>query len=150
MLEQELLERLAAPRDDQIDLVAQLQQVDQSLPVLAGHELDAVAGQPGLEGRPGDDLGQDPVGAVGVAASAQDHGVAGLEAEGGGVDGDVGPGLVDHRDDPERHAHLLDLQPFGSPPALDHLAHRVGQRGDVAQAAGDTPQPLLRPAAAGR
>ena len=34
-------------------------------------------------------------------------------------------------------------RPSGRPPPRDDLAHRVGQRGDVAQAAGDAPQALL-------
>ena len=89
-----------------------------------------------LQGRPGDDLGEDAIGAVGVAAAAQDDGVAGLEAESGGVDGHVGPGLVHHRDDPERHPDPLDLQSLGRPPPGDDLPHRIGQGGDVAQAAG--------------
>ena len=128
----------------------QLQQLDEHLPVLVEHELDALAGQPGLHGRAGDDLGQDAVGAVGVAAAAQDDGVAGLETEGGRIDGDVRPGLVDHADDPERHPHLLDLQTLGGPPARDDLAHRVGQRGDVAQAARRCRAGAPRRAAAGR
>ena len=41
-------------------------------------------------------------------AAAQDHGIAGLEAERAGVGGDVRAALVDHADDAERHAHALD------------------------------------------
>ena len=36
-----------------------------------------------------------------------------LSAQAGGVDGDVGPGLVDDPDDAERHADLAQLEPVG-------------------------------------
>ena len=79
-------------------------------------------------------------GAVGVgggAAPAQDDGVAALQAEAGGVDGDVGARLVDHPDDAHRHADLADLQAVGERGAAHDLADRVGQGGDVAQRLGD-------------
>ncbi len=55
----------------------------------------------------------------------------------GGVDGDVGAGLVDHADDAHRDAHLADLQAVGEGGAAHDLADRVGQGGDVAQRLGD-------------
>ena len=69
-----------------------------------------------------------------ASSSAQEDRVAALEAEAGGVDGDVGPALVDHADDTHRHADLAHLQAVGQRVARDDLADRVGQRGDVAQA----------------
>ena len=69
-------------------------------------------------------------GAVGVdrlLAAAEDDGVAALDAERGGVDGDVGPALVDHEDDAERHADLADLQAVRPPAATDDLADGVGK-----------------------
>ena len=77
------------------------------------------------------------VGVGGRAAPTQDDGVAGLQAQPGGVDGDVGAGLVDHADDAHRDADLTDLQAVGQGGAADDLAHRVGQGGDVAQGLGD-------------
>ena len=67
--------------------------------------------------------------------AAQHDRVAGLQAQRGGVDRHVRPRLVDHRDHAERHAHLADVEPVGQPAAVDHLADRVGQRGDRAHAA---------------
>ena len=69
----------------------------------------------------------------GGRAAAQDDGVAALEAEAGGVDGDVGARLVDHADDAHGHPDLADLQAVGQGRAAHHLADRVGQCGDVAQ-----------------
>ena len=63
--------------------------------------------------------------------AAQQHRVARLQADAGGVDGDVGPGLVDHPDHPERHADLAQLQPVGQRVAAHHLADRVGQRDEL-------------------
>ena len=59
-----------------------------------------------------------------------------LRHSAGGVAGDVGPVLVDDRHDAERHPHPLDAQAVGAHPAVEHLAHRVGQRGHLAQPAG--------------
>ena len=49
----------------------------------------------------------------GAGGAAQQHGVAGLQADPGGVGGDVGAGLVDHPDHAERHPHLAQLEPVG-------------------------------------
>ncbi len=91
----------------------------------------ASPGQPGFESRAGDDLGKDAVGAVGVATTAQDDRVAGLEAQCGRIHRHVRPGLVHHADDPERHPHPLDLQALGGPPAGNDLADRVGEHGHI-------------------
>ena len=45
--------------------------------------------------------------------AAQQHRVAGLEADAGGVGGDVGAGLVDDADHTERHPHLAQLEAVG-------------------------------------
>ena len=55
-------------------------------------------------------------GAETFGAAAQDHGVAGLEAERTGIGRHVGPALVDHADDAERHTHTLDAHAVGTPP----------------------------------
>ena len=51
-----------------------------------------------------------------------------LSAEPGGVDGDVGAGLVDDPDDAERHPDLAQLEAVGQRGAAHDLADRVGQR----------------------
>ena len=81
------------------------------------------------------------VGAAGAGGAAQQHGVAALEADAGGVGGDVGAGLVDDPDHAERHPHLAQLEAVGERRAADHLAHRVGQRGHVAQPVGHRGDP---------
>ena len=57
---------------------------------------------------------QGPVGRDRLLAAAEDRRVAALDAERGGVDGHVGPALVDHEDHAERDADLPDVQPVGA------------------------------------
>ena len=70
------------------------------------------------------------------AEPAQEGGVARLEAEPGGVAGHVGAVLVDHADHAQRHPHPRNPQAVRPHPAVDDLAHRVGQRGHPPQAGG--------------
>ena len=65
-----------------------------------------------------------------IRAAAQDHRIAGLEAERAGVGRHVGPALVDDADDAERRAHALDMQAVRPIPFGNHLADRIGEVGD--------------------
>ena len=67
-------------------------------------------------------------------AAAQDRRVAGLEAQPGGVRGDVGPRLVDDADHAERHAHHADLDAGRAILEIGDLADGIGQRRDLARA----------------
>ena len=111
----------------------------------------ASAGSPAPASASRSTVDQRGVRAVRRRRAAQQHRVAALEAEPGGVDGDVGPGLVDDADDAERHPHLAQLaarwaaceprttSPTGSGRAAT-CAHRGGDGGD----------PVGRRGAAGR
>ena len=68
-------------------------------------------------------------------SAAQDDGVAALDAEGGGVAGDVGPALVEKQHDAQRHAHLLDAKPIGPNIPFDDLPDRIDLRRDLLDAA---------------
>jgi len=61
------------------------------------------------------------------AAAAEDDGVAGLEAEGGRVDCDVGPRFVDHGDHAEGHADPAQVDAVGELPPVDDLPYRIRQ-----------------------
>ena len=63
-----------------------------------------------------------------VRAAAQDHGIAGLQAQHAGIRGDVGTALEDHADDAERHAHALDGHAVGPLPAFSDGADGIGNR----------------------
>ena len=65
-------------------------------------------------------------GAETVGAAAQDHGIAGLQAQHAGIRRDIGPALEDHADDAERHAHALDGHAVRPLPALGDDADGIG------------------------
>ncbi len=94
-------------------------------------------GQPGALGRLARDPGQHGVGVRRARRAAQQHRVARLQAQRGGVDRHVRPRLVDDGDHAERDSNLAELEPVGQPAAVDDLADRVRQRRDRARAVGD-------------
>ena len=96
----------------------------------------ASSGRPALARPSRSDAGDRHVRADRPRRAPQEGGVAGLEAQAEGVAGDVRAVLVDDRHHAEGHPHLLDAQPVGPGPAVDHLADRVGQRRPPAQAGG--------------
>jgi hypothetical protein len=131
----------SAARDEQVDQAAGGHQGADGIVAAAIEQADRV-GVDALCGKGfAHDGDQDAVGGGGRRATAQDDGVAGLQAESGGVDGDIGARLVDHPDDAHRHADLADLQAVGQGRAADDLAHRVGQSGDIAHGLGDRGDP---------
>ncbi len=73
---------------------------------------------------------------------AQDCGVAALQTQRRDVGGHVRPRLVDHQDHPERDAHAPDLQAVWPVPHARDLAHRIRQRGHLAQASRHRRDPL--------
>ena len=121
----------ATARDDDVHEAAGGDEVLDRLVRRSGDELDGVPRQAARLQRVLHDLDEGGVRVVRRARAAQQHGVAGLEAQAGGVDRDVGARLVDDPEDPERNAHLADLEPVGQRPAADHLTDRVGKVGDV-------------------
>ena len=133
---------LAAPRDRQVDVLGQGQQVADRRAVGRADELDGVLREPAR----GQVVGQNPVqGPIRVdrfLAAAEDHRVAALDAECRRVDGHVRPALVDHEDHAQGHADLGDLQPVGPAARVHDLADRVGQPGDLGEGPGDLVDPL--------
>ena len=129
-------------RDQHVDVTTGPHQRLDAVVGVARDQLDDVRLQAG--GRDGVTQHGDDRGVAGprAGAAAQEYGVAGLQADAGGVGRDVGPCLVDHPDDAERHPDLAQLQSVreGAPP--HHLADRVGQPGDVAQPLGHVVEAL--------
>ena len=86
----------------------------------------------------GDGLADDTqcgrIGAFGCMATAQDGGVARFEAQRGDIDRHIGPGLVNHADDADGHAYLVEAQPVGQVVPAHDLPDRIGQRGDMPDA----------------
>ena len=136
-LGERLLQPLAPARDDQVDQLVLGRQLGQLLTPAAGDEADRALGRV-----LGGDRGEDRVGVRGARRAPQHDRVARLQAQRGGVDRDVRPRLVDHRDDAERRPRLGDVQAVGQPEPVDDLADRIRQRGDVAHLRGDRGDPL--------
>ena len=103
----------------------------------------ASAGSPACVEPDHDRVVDGAVGAVALGAAAQDRGIAGLEAERGGVDRHVGAALVDDADDAERHAHALDRHAVRPGPALGDLADRIGEIADHLDAGGHARDALV-------
>lgn len=72
----------------------------------------------------------------GFAAAAEDGGVAGLEAESGGVGGDIGARFIDDDDDTDGSANLLEVQAIWPGALVEDAAYGIGECGDVAKAGG--------------
>lgn len=66
-------------------------------------------------------------------ATTQNRRVAGLQAQAGGIDGHVGPGLVDDPDHAQRHAHLADLNARRTETHVTDRADRIRQRSHLTQ-----------------
>jgi hypothetical protein len=125
---------LAAARHDDVDVLGHGDEMAHRFAVggldhLYGGLRQAGGGQ-ALAHAGGDRL----VGAQGFLAAAQDRGVAGLEAQRGGIGRDVGPRFVDDADHAQRHAHAADLDAGGAALHVADFADRVGQGGDLLQA----------------
>ena len=135
-------ERTTTAGDEAIDEAAETHELDRRLPAGVLHQDQAV----GREAPFGEALQQDggdgPVGRDRPRAAPQESGVAGLDAEPGGITGDVGPVFVDDPDDAEGHADPADLQPVRAPPAIEDLSDGIGKPGHVAQAGGHGRDPV--------
>ena len=108
-----------------------------SVATAAADEADAAVGQPGRDCCVGGDDGERGVGVRRRGGAAQHDRVARLQAQGGGIDGDVGTCLIHDRDDTERNTNLAHVEPVGQAPAVDHLADGVRERDDLAHSARD-------------
>ena len=117
--------------DDDVNVLVELAQGVDGLMPRHGHKLRGFGGQASLHHGVLERLRQGRVGMQGLAATAQDHGIASLDAQDGRVNGDIGAGLVNHGDDAEGNAHLAHQQAVGALPLAFGGAHRIGQVGDV-------------------
>ena len=111
--------------------------------VLASSSWIEPAGRPAVRDRLAQHRDDRRVRAHRRAGPAQQHRVAGLQADAGGVRGHVRPALVDDADHAERHPDLPQLQAVGQGGAADHVADRVGQEGQLPQAFGHRDDPHL-------
>ena len=104
-----LNQRLAAARDREVDVAVHRQQVADRLPVGGRDELNRVGRNAAPCQFGAQECVQCGVGVNRLLAAAEDHRVAALDAQRGGVHRHVRPRLVDEEHHAERHADLQDL-----------------------------------------
>ena len=116
----------AAARNDHVEIAVEaVQHLADGGAVGGRHQLDGIFRQAGRL-QPFDQAGMDGGGRIErIRAAAQDHRIAGLEAERAGIRRHVRPALIDDADDAERRAHALDMQAVRPVPCGDDLADRI-------------------------
>ena len=131
-------ETSATPWDEHVQVLRQVHQLCGTLAGGVGDQGHAVPGQAGgFQGVPHDgDKGL--VGVKGLFAAPENDGVARLQAEGGGVHSDVGPGLIDDANDTQRHPALADDQAVGPGGHLGGLTDGIGKGGHLPHTVHDT------------
>ena len=123
-----------AAGDDEVDEAARAEHGGDEGAARVRGGLDGVFRQP-RGAKAGAQGGEDGGGGVGaVRASAQDDGVAGLEAQPGRIRADVGAALVDHADDADRCGDAAEVQAVRAGPFGQRAGERVGKGGDLLQA----------------
>lgn len=135
-------EGLAAAGDHDVDQIVQLQKLTHRLTVGRVDQLHAVDGEAAFRDRLPHALDDAGTGMGCLLATAENDRVAGGEGDRGGIGRDVGPRLVNEKDDAERHADLADEQARGLSRFLEHFADRIGERGHRLDPGGNRLDPL--------
>ncbi len=131
-----LNQALATARHDHVDVLLHGDQFAHRGAVGGLDHLHGGFGQTGFAQALAHAGGDRPVRANGLRAAAQNASVTALQTQTGGVRRHVRPRLVDDADDTQRHAHAAHLdarRPIGE---AAHLAHGIGQGGDLLEAGG--------------
>jgi hypothetical protein len=105
VLQQRLDQRGAAAGDETVDETAQAHELDSGLVRGVLHQRHRVFWKAGFDGSPAQDRHDRLVGGQRAGRSPQEGGIAGLEAEPGGIARHVGAVLVDDADHTEGHPH---------------------------------------------
>ena len=119
----EIDQALGAAGDGQVDGVGGLQNLRQPLP-LGWRQAHGSSIQTEFRQYLVDHLDDGGIAVARVRAAFQDTGVARTQAQGGDIEGDVGAGFKNDRDDPDRHAHFLQFQPVIQRAFLQYFTHR--------------------------
>ena len=97
----------------------------------------ASSGRPAIR-ETGDERGENRLRrAKRIGATAQDGRIAGHQAEGAGIGGDIGPAFENDADDAQRRRNPLDDEAIWPCPGGEHAADRIGQGGDILQRPGN-------------
>ena len=128
----------AAPGDQYIHIRIEPHQLIGGIARRIRHELDAILRKARLLQRGAHHSSNRLVGMDRLLAAAQDHRIAGFQAQRRGVGCYIGARLKNHCHNAEGHRHLYNLQAVRPVPAGEHLAHRVRQGNNL-------PHPLRHP-----
>jgi hypothetical protein len=127
-------QRLSRALYDQVEHAGAGQHSSNICTVGIGRDLHAGFRQSRLP-EPGDQRRIDRCGTpYAFRAAAQDHRVARLQADAGGVGADVWAAFVDHPDHADRCGDALDTQTVRPRPVGERTGERIGQQRDVLQA----------------
>ncbi|MNH09756.1 hypothetical protein D3C79_692170 [compost metagenome] len=137
-----LVQAGAATGDDHVHITVEAQQLPHQRPIRVVDVLHGPGRQAGRRQCVLDHPHQLQVGVEGLTAAAQYAGVAGLEAEAGDVDGDVGTRLVDDTDDTDGHPTAGEAQAVLQHPAVDLGADRIVEHYHLAHIRHYPGQPL--------
>ena len=129
-------ELCASTWNDEVEVFRHTQHLAHERAVGRLDELHRVFRDPGARNRVPRDLRKDAVGAYRLFPTAQDHGVARLEAEGRNVDGNVRAALIDDADYSERDAALLHLKAIGKRGRVEGFLRRIGEFRDPSHVVG--------------
>ncbi len=124
-------ERAPAARHDHVDEIGHRQHQADGRAIARRHELHGLARQSGGIERALQRRDNRPGRVEAFRAAAQDHRVAGPQAQSRRIGGDVGARFVDDADDAQRDAHARDVEPVGTLPPRELGADGIGQARDL-------------------
>ena len=119
-------QRLASARNRDADLLVQLQKMADRLPVGRLDQLHALRRKIDVFESFPQDLVQRLVAVKGLFASPENHRVPALDADPGGVDGDVRTRFVDEEHHAQGHPHARHRQTVRAHAPFNGFSHRVG------------------------
>ena len=126
----------ASPGNEHVHHAMELHELVGGSPVGAGDDSQPALGHSRLLGSGGKDPRHGFVGAGGHAAASQNRGVSGLQADSGGIGGDVGARLVDHGHHAQGYADAPQLHAVVHGPLLLDLTQGIGKVAQLLQGCG--------------
>ena len=115
-------QRLAAARNYQVNILIHGKHLIHRLAAYPRNKLNRPFGQTGGFADSGHNLRQLAIGVNRLFPAAQDNRIAGLETYSGGVNRNIGTGLIDDADNPDRHRNFVDHQSVRTGNAGEHPA----------------------------
>ena len=124
-------QRMAAARHDHIEIAVHPGKKAHTLAIGEGHKLDDIRREPGVFGPGGKRFGDSEVRMDRFFPAAKNAGVAGLEAQDGGIGRHIRTRFIDDPDHADGHPELGDLESVRTGPRADDFTDRIGEQGDL-------------------